>query len=257
MNFMSSIIFATQSRRRWWITLATCLGVALTVRLGIWQMSRAHEKQARHDAIVAQQQAPVLTLQTLLSTPAAFSQMHRSVNLRGQWMPNFTVYLDNRYMDGQAGFWVLTPLRLDATHTVLVQRGWVPRNFEDRTQLREVNTPLQDVDVNGRLSPPPSAMYALSTDAEAQEPGLAQSRIRQNLDLEKFSGETGLDFKAVVLQTDAASDGLRRDWPEITAGVEKHWGYAFQWFALATTQLLLYFWFQWIKPFRHAKQTTP
>jgi surfeit locus 1 family protein len=46
---------------------------------------------------------------------------------------------------------------------------------------------------------------------------------------------------------------LLRNWPEITAGVEKHWGYAFQWFALAVVQLLLYFWYQWIKPYRHAR----
>jgi surfeit locus 1 family protein len=70
--------------------------------------------------------------------------------------------------------------------------------------------------------------------------------------MSEFSQETGLHFNAVVLQTQAEADGLRRDWPEINAGVEKHWGYAFQWFAMAATQVLLYFWFQWIKPFRHA-----
>ena len=80
-----------------------------------------------------------------------------------------------------------------------------------------------------------------------------QSPIRQNLNLADYSHETGLSLVGTVLQTDANAEGLQRNWPEITAGVEKHWGYAFQWFALAVVQLLLYFWYQWIKPYRHAR----
>jgi cytochrome oxidase assembly protein ShyY1 len=257
MNFMSIIISAPKLRSRWWIALITCAGVALTLRLGFWQMSRAHEKQARHDAIVAQQSLPVLTLPELLTLPHAFEQLHRRVDLQGVWLAQYTVYLDNRPMNGQAGFYVLTPLQLDASHIVLVQRGWVPRNFEDRTRLPMVDTPTAVVTVEGRLSPAPSPLFELSNSTSGQEPSLAVSRIRQNLDLTQFSKQTGLEFKAVVLQTDPASDGLHRDWPEITAGVEKHWGYAFQWFAMAATQVLLYFWFQWIKPSRHAKQIAP
>jgi len=146
---------------------------------------------------------------------------------------------------------------LDATHTVLVQRGWVARNFEDRNKLAPVNTPSGLVQVNGRLIPPPSELFALSSGDSGQEPSLAVSRIRQNLNMSQFAQETGLDFNAVVLQTQADADGLRRDWPEISTGVEKHWGYAFQWFAMAATQVLLYFWFQWIKPYRHATKQSP
>ena len=235
----------------------TCLGVAVTLRLGFWQISRAHEKQAIHNAIAAQQQAPALNMQALLSQPQAFGQTYRSVALQGEWLGQWTVYLDNRQMKGQVGFWVFTPLRLDATHTVLVQRGWVARNFEDRNKLIPVNTPSGLVQVNGRLIPPPSELFALSSGDSGQEPSLAVSRIRQNLNMSQFAQETGLDFNAVVLQTQADADGLRRDWPEISTGVEKHWGYAFQWFAMAATQVLLYFWFQWIKPYRHATKQSP
>ncbi|MEY3513678.1 MAG: phosphoenolpyruvate--protein phosphotransferase, partial [Pseudomonadota bacterium] len=80
-----------------------------------------------------------------------------------------------------------------------------------------------------------------------------QLPIRQNLSVAAFSHEIGVTLAATVLQTDANTDGLQRNWPEITTGIEKHWGYAFQWFALAVVQLLLYFWYQWIKPYRHAR----
>ena len=53
-----------------------------------------------------------------------------------------------------------------------------------------------------------------------------------------------------VQQTGAASEGLLRDWTEPGSGVEKHYGYAFQWFALSALIAILYVWFQFIAPRR-------
>ena len=47
----------------------------------------------------------------------------------------------------------------------------------------------------------------------------------------------------------AASQGLLRDWPQINAGVQKHYGYAFQWFGLSVLVVLLYVWFQLVRRF--------
>lgn len=44
------------------------------------------------------------------------------------------------------------------------------------------------------------------------------------------------------------TDGLQRDWPQPAADVHKHYGYAFQWFALSALTLILYVWFQIIRP---------
>jgi cytochrome oxidase assembly protein ShyY1 len=82
------------------------------------------------------------------------------------------------------------------------------------------------------------------------------SQIRQNIELDKLQAQVGSAFAAVVLQTDEASDGLLRDWPQITAGIEKNLAYAFQWFCLAALQLMLYLWFQFIQPYRHARRTS-
>jgi surfeit locus 1 family protein len=50
-----------------------------------------------------------------------------------------------------------------------------------------------------------------------------------------------------------AADGLLRDWPAPDAGLQKHYGYAFQWFALSALILGLYVWFQLIRPRRQAR----
>jgi len=69
--------------------------------------------------------------------------------------------------------------------------------------------------------------------------------IRQNLDLAQYKAETGLALLPITLvQTGAASEGLLREWPAVNLGVEKHYGYAFQWFGLAALIAGLYLWFQ-------------
>jgi len=58
--------------------------------------------------------------------------------------------------------------------------------------------------------------------------------VWQNLDYETFERASGLAVaRWVVQQTGAAADGLMRNWPRLAAGVDKHHGYALQWFSLA------------------------
>lgn len=257
MNFIGTIISLPRSRAFAWVTLAMLVGVAVTVRLGFWQLSRADQKQAQHDVIVAQQSAPVLSTEALLAEPALFNQLHRRVQLQGRWLSEHTVYLDNRPMQGRAGFWVVTPLALNDHTTVLVQRGWIPRNSQDRLHLAPIETPTGVVQLQGRLAPAPSSVLTLgSAEADASADSRT-SNIRQNLNLDQMAAQLGVHFSATVLQTDPASDGLLRQWPEIASGIEKNLAYAFQWFALAAVQLMLYLWFQFITPYRHVRRSTP
>mgnify|MGYP001265842886 CR=1 FL=1 len=189
--------------------------------------------------------------QVLASDPAgpdAQAAFYRPVLLRGHWLPQYTVYLDNRPMDGRRGFFVFTPFQLHgAPATVMVQRGWIPRNFQDRSVLAPVETPAGEVELSGHLAPEPEPVYSLGGD----QPGTGFLRIRQNLGLGAFRIETGLPLAAlVVVQQGPASDGLLRDWAPVSLGVEKNYGYAFQWFALCGLILGLYVWFQFVRPRR-------
>jgi surfeit locus 1 family protein len=49
-------------------------------------------------------------------------------------------------------------------------------------------------------------------------------------------------------------DGLQRHWSLPAADVQKHYGYAFQWFALSALALILYAWFQIISPYRQRRR---
>ena len=258
--------------RFWLITLATVAGMLTTASLGRWQLSRAAQKEALQAMLDARGRMPAMDGRVLLSQPAmatteAETLVHRAVVLEGRWVPEHTVYLDNRQMSGRPGFFVLTPLQLVGTPSgaVLVQRGWVPRNFQDRTQLPQVPTP-QDVVVRvaGRVAAAPSRLYEFGGgESSAGGHGAeGSSRIRQNLDLAAFRTETGLALAPLtVVQTGeavGAGDGLQRDWPVVGAGVDKHYGYAFQWFGLSGLMALLYVWFQIVRRFiRPRSQPAP
>lgn len=234
--------------RFWLITIAALLGMALTATLGQWQLLRAAEKEALQAAIEARQAQPPLDAAALLAPDAAAQPelIHRSVTLRGQWVPEATVFLDNRQMRGRPGFFVVTPLRLAGGGAVLVQRGWVPRDFEDRTLLPEVPAATGEVTVAGRVAVAPARIYELGTPGADE----GASRIRQNLDLAAYGRETGLALAPLsVWQTGADSDGLQRDWPAVNSGIDKHYGYAFQWFGLCGLVAILYVWFQIVRRF--------
>ena len=258
----------------WLVTVAALAAVVLTASLGRWQLDRAAQKEAFQTAVDTQARLPLLDGRSLAMDRTVAGKVeggdegkgdalalqehalvHRTVALSGQWLPQHTVFLDNRQMNGRPGFFVLTPLQLQGNPAVvLVQRGWVARNFQERTALPSIDTPAGPVQLQGRVAPPPSRLFEF---AGADTPPPGSSRIRQNLDLEAFRSETGLALtRLTVLQTGAASEGLLREWPAIRTGVEKHYGYAFQWFGLSSLVVFLYVWFQLVRPVLRARRAS-
>ncbi len=236
------------SRRRFWVvTVATAFTMAVTAALGVWQLGRAAQKQALHDLIDQRGQLSAWGGPDLLQAPDPQAGLHRPVTLNGRWVPEASVFLDNRQMGGRTGFFLVTPLRImGSERAVLVQRGWVPRDFNDRSRLPVIDTPTGEVHIEGRLAPPPGQLYQLG------EAGTGT--IRQNIELAAFAQETGLSLLNVsVLQTGDAADGLQRDWPRTGADVSRHHGYAFQWFGLCALAGVLYVWFQFLSPRRSRK----
>ncbi len=238
------------SRARTWIAAgAAALGVAVTAALGAWQLGRAHEKEALAAAVQAHGSAEPLPQQVLLGADRG-SFLHRPVRLRGRWAAEHTVFLDNRQMEGKVGFNVATPLLLAGSGgAVLVQRGWAPRNFQDRTQLPRVETPAGEVELTARIAPPPAKLYQFGSAGSGP--------IRQNLELAPFAAESRLPLltDVTVQQTGAASEGLLRNWPVAGGGrgPETNYGYAFQWWSLSALIAILYAWFQFIQPRRRAR----
>lgn len=255
------------SRRRALVLVAAVLAAALTARLGVWQLDRAQQKLDLQARMQSRAELPPLASAELANDERQATEQHfRRIELQGRWLPEHTVMLDNRQMNARQGFFVVTPLLLASGDAVLVQRGWMPRDFSDRTRLAPLPTPAGQVRLSGRIAPPPSQLLALATE----ERGV----IRQNLDLASFAKETGLRLRPLSLQQTAPAlavpasdavapaavlpdDGLLRQWPRVAVDVAKHHGYAFQWFALCALIVGLTAWFQFIRPRRQPGRPLP
>lgn len=231
------------------VTAATALTVAATASLGLWQLDRARQKSALQATILSRAQLPAWGNAELLAQSDPGAGVHRPVQLRGQWLAQHNVFLDNRQMGGRVGFFLVTPLRLSGSdRTVLVQRGWVPRDFSDRARVPDIATPAGEVLVQGRLAPPPGRLYQFGEAGSGP--------IRQNIDPAAYRLETGLALLEPSVQQMGGDEGggndgpLQRQWPLPATDVSKHHGYAFQWFALCTLVAGLYLWFQIIQPRR-------
>lgn len=238
--------------RRVVVAVAALAGVLITFNLGQWQLSRAQAKLGLQASIEAQALQAPLSAPDFLQQPTLWQQVHRPVQLEGQWLPDQTVFLDNRNHHGKAGYWVMTPLRWAPGQVAWVQRGWVQRDPVDPRKVPSIETPPALVTVQGKVAAPLSQMVQLAAGETSAQ---SLPRIQANLDMVQMQALVTDNVAGILIQTGEASEGLRRDWPVVASSADKNKGYAFQWFALCALIAGLYLWFQWIQPLKHAKQT--
>lgn len=215
--------------------VATVLLVALGVSLGQWQERRAAQKIALQHQLVERAAAAPLAIGAAALDAAPLEYRH--VTVTGQFVPSYPLYLNNRPQDGRAGFYLLMPLRIAGSDMhVLVARGWLPRNAAEAAKLPPYATPAGTVSVDGIVKASVGHIMQLGTP-EPVRPGA----IVQNIDPAQFAQASGLKLQPFFIeQAGPDADGLLRAWPAPSLGVEKHQGYAFQWYALATMALLFF-----------------
>ena len=210
--------------------LAAVAAVVMTVSLGNWQLRRAQEKlalQERWKTALQQPPTPV----TSAGVAEIGANLPVRARLSGRFVYEHELWLDNRQMDGRSGFFLLTPLRLTNGQVVLINRGFVQRDPLDRLRLPPVARPAGEVTIDGLAVEQPPRVLRLGDDAPSQ-PG--RPVIWQNFDFDAFERATGSHAaRWVVQQTGGEDEGLLRHWALPDAGVDRHRGYAVQWFALA------------------------
>jgi len=223
---------SSDARPALWPTLAAIIGIAAAIALGIWQLGRGAEKRelsARFEAAAAQPPVHVGPAEL-----AANGVELRRIEARGVFEPRHAVYIDNRIRRGVPGYHVVMPLRIEGSDSyVLVNRGWIAAPAH-RGELPQVRTPREQVGVAGIAVIPGQHMLELSS-------AVIEGQIWQNLTIERYRRAMPLRIQPFVLRQDSTlDDGLAREWDAPDFGIDRHYGYAFQWFALAATLFVFY-----------------
>ena len=231
----------------------------LTMSLGFWQWNRSLEKQAIFEAIERQAhqshaQAPTLgqSMTWQLGQPAQDLD-RREVVIRGLWLPDTTFYLDNRLLNGKPGVNVLTAMALPDQSLVWVNRGWAPKppgldNPRAQSLMSGGQHLPEEVAADIRAIGLASLLQRLELSSDPQS--LRQGALWQNVDwtaaTQRLANSAALKttqrdrvWPLIFWQTSDTPDGLLRQVPAPPSdAVDKHRGYAFQWWMMSLAALV-------------------
>lgn len=219
-----------KGRPRWLPWIAAALAITLFSGLGGWQLQRAAEKRAVIASLEDERQ-PVL--ERLPETPAELRwATRREVRIEGRYEGDRQFLLDNRILEGRPGFDVLTPLVVEDGRYVLVDRGWVAAG-PGREPVEPVGLGGDErVTVEGRLWLPEPGI-ALGA---AVAPGEGWPRLVTRVDFAALEEALRRDLVPAVIRAKGDAPWLFRPRDlQPRFGPMRHYGYAFQWFALALT----------------------
>lgn len=210
--------------------------VLIMVRLGVWQLSRADEKQSLLDNVIAASALPEIPLQDMLRTQTGGDLLaqfrFRKVSLQGKYLADQSILIDNQVHNKQAGYQLVTPFQIDGLDDwVMVSRGWLAAGAT-RQDIPEFVTPNGVVSLVGRINKP-AAQPPIWQDGYPVNDG----PVWQYLPIGEYASQNQASVLPLVVELapeNLGSDGLVIRWQKIDDHwVAKHKGYAFQWFSMA------------------------
>ena len=216
--------------RRTMLFCAIAIGAAvLFIRLGLWQVTRLHERQTRNAAVVAQQGGTLLPLKDLPRDTGAAH--YRGASVDGVFDYDHELVVASRSRRGSPGVELLTPVRIAGSDTaVLVNRGWVyspDGGTVDRARWREGDSAR----VTGYVE-----LYAPDAGATSS---ITDARIVRRVSRQEIAAKVPYPvtpFYLVALSpTKSAAHPVRREIPALDEG--PHRSYAVQWFCFAAIAL--------------------
>lgn len=216
----------------WRVTALVVLLLPLLVSLGLWQLDRAEEKR-QLEALFAQRQAagPVAIDDLTLDGDLRY----QPVRLRGSYLPDRNLLLDNRIHHGRFGYEVVTPFQLaDDKRIVLVNRGWLAGDSARRS-LPRIDAVVGIVELVGVIHVPQGSLMML-----ADETATGWPRVVQSIDIDSLRGAlAGPLFPYTVRLQPTAPGAYEPNWSVVNLSPQKHTGYAVQWFAMSVALIVI------------------
>lgn len=216
------------------------IAAAVCVRLGIWQLDRLAERRAYNAQVASRFDRGATPLRDAFVQDTGEARWRR---VEGTGVPDYAreVVLASRTRGGSPGVWIITPLRMPETDTlVALVRGWVysPNGRTvDLSNWRESDT----LTVEGRLDAfqrPAAGAPRLPSDA----------RAFRWLERDTLSAEWGAPVAPLLVYQFGDTIGgfsstggitpARFPLPTLVEGPHK--SYAVQWFAFATVFIVGY-----------------
>jgi len=199
---------------------------AFLVSLGFWQLDRADEKRGIEASIKKVNNGKV---ELIVEESSLKNKEYFEVRLQGKYLSDKQFIYDNQIVNQVSGYYVLTPYALEGqSKAILINRGFIPWNGR-RDKLADIVIGQDAREIKVQISKPIKRMELKPSETGIQFPVLIQS-----IEIQDMADIARIDFSSVIgLLDPSTSDGFIRKWEPYTGSIEKHIGYAVQWFLMA------------------------
>jgi cytochrome oxidase assembly protein ShyY1 len=226
-------------RPAWWTVLSTVAGVLVFVRLGIWQLHRANDKDELLRRYAAAASAPMQTFDAVADRPPA--DVYPRVRVQGHYVTDRVYLLDNPKHDSMGGVEVYAPFRpLHQDRLLLVDLGFLPGNGTDKIpQLPPLSTDPQTL--QGLYQPPPGTGLKLGGNTLTQQTRWPKTSIY--LDTADIAADlhAALYPRVLALDADPSAIYVRVHTLDLSSmPPARHRAYAFQWFTFAIALIVIF-----------------
>ena len=200
--------------------------MAFLVSLGFWQLDRADQKRTIEASI---QKANTGVVELIVNQNELLNKEYYEVRLQGSYVSDKQFIYDNQIVDQASGYYVLTPFVLTGqSNAIMINRGFIPWNGR-RDQLADIAVGSASREIKVQVSKPIKRIELKTSDINNQFPVLIQA-----IDFDVIEEISSTSFVDVIGLLDPSSDdGFVRKWEPYTGSIEKHIGYAIQWFLMA------------------------
>lgn len=216
------------SRRTLFFCLFALAAAGVFIRLGVWQIARLHERQARNLEVAGQLRSAPVPLSSLPRDTAL--ARYRPATVSGRYDYEHELVATGRTRRGSPGVDLLTPVRVAGNDTaILVNRGWVyspDGSSVDLKRWREGDSAH-------------ASGYVELYSADAGSPLPADRHVVRRASRREITAR--LPYPVMPFYLVAVGDTLdrthpsRRELPQLDEG--SHKAYAFQWFSFAVIAL--------------------
>lgn len=236
--------------RGWPWHLLVVAVAAVFVQLGLWQLDRHGQLQARNALIeerLGVEAQPYALLRDRLDPDAPAGDgadaRYRPVTATGRFDPEHEVLLRGHAHRDRPGHHLLTPMVLPDGGALLVNRGWVPYRL-DEPPIEEAAPLVPTTTVEGHLMPeedPPTGAGALLAPRDPPEGPLSQTAYA---DVERLQAQMPYPLEPFVLRAEGpvpdneAGLPVPHEPPAPSSG--PHLSYAAQWFFFAGVAVVGY-----------------
>jgi cytochrome oxidase assembly protein ShyY1 len=219
--------------------LLTVAGCLIFLRLGVWQLHRADEKDELLRRYAASAQAPLSDFAAVAATPPA--DAYPRVKVQGHYLADRVYLLDNPKHDQRGGVEVYAPFQVrSAPSLVLVDLGFLSGNGTDQTP-QFPPLPVGEQTLQGLYQPGPGVGFEMGGDALTAQTHWPKTTIFLNLkQIQQDLGQS-LYPRILALDADPTSIYVREHTLDFSSmPPARHRAYAFQWFTFAVVAIVIF-----------------